>query len=92
MLAAGIAELRTDLRKFLAHVRNGEAVIITDRGTPVARLVPEESRPDDVTGRLRVLADAGTVILPVRERPRKARRPPVVEGKPLSEIVSEDRR
>lgn len=92
MLAAGIAELRTDLRKFLALVRNGEDVVITDHGKPVARIVPEETRADEVAGRLRMLADAGTVILPTRERSRKARMPSAIGGRPLSEIVSEDRR
>jgi prevent-host-death family protein len=91
MLAAGIAELRTGLRKYLAHVKNGENVVITDRGKPVARIVPEESQPNSAAGRLRLLADAGTVILPSRERSRKARVPSAIEGRPLSEIVSEDR-
>ena len=36
----GIRELRADLSKWVARVRNGDEVVVTDRGTPVARLVP----------------------------------------------------
>lgn len=45
---AGIRELRDHLSKYLERVRDGEEVIVTDRGTAVARVVPiEEPRPYD---------------------------------------------
>ncbi len=45
MRAAGIREARQNLSLLLEEVRKGREVLITDRGRPVARLVPplEES-------------------------------------------------
>jgi prevent-host-death family protein len=40
MRAAGIREARQSLSALLEDVRNGHEIVITDRGKPVARLVP----------------------------------------------------
>jgi prevent-host-death family protein len=40
MKSAGIREARQNLTALLAEVRKGREVVITDRGQPVARLVP----------------------------------------------------
>jgi prevent-host-death family protein len=40
-----VSALRADLARWLDRVRNGEEVVITERGTPVARLVAVESAP-----------------------------------------------
>jgi prevent-host-death family protein len=40
MKRASISTLRARLSEYLRAVRNGEEVIVTDRGTPVARLAP----------------------------------------------------
>lgn len=42
MKTASISALRAQLRRFLAAVRRGETIVITDRDVPVARLVPVE--------------------------------------------------
>ncbi len=39
---AGIADLKANLSQYLDQVRRGEEVVITDRGAPIARLVPLE--------------------------------------------------
>ena len=46
MRSAGIREARQNLSGILEEVRKGREVVITDRGRPVARLVPpqEESK------------------------------------------------
>lgn len=41
----GIAEFRRDLKSYLAAVALGDEVIVTDRGTPVARLTGIDSAP-----------------------------------------------
>ena len=92
MLAAGVAEVQTDLRKYLARVKAGEDVVITDEGKAVARLVAPKSLPESVDERLLPLAKAGIIRLPSRPLPRNPARPPAIGGKPLSEIVIEDRR
>ncbi|MGH7709103.1 MAG: type II toxin-antitoxin system Phd/YefM family antitoxin [Vulcanimicrobiaceae bacterium] len=48
MKRAGIREVRQNLSILLEDVRNGREILITDRGRPVARLVPPkraDSRP-----------------------------------------------
>ena len=40
MVVANIATLKASLSELLAGVRAGEEVVVTDRGRPVARIVP----------------------------------------------------
>lgn len=40
MRTAGIREVRQNLSALLREVRKGREIVITDRGEPVARLVP----------------------------------------------------
>lgn len=44
MRTAGVREARQDLSGLLDDVRRGREVVITDRGRPVARLVPAKPR------------------------------------------------
>lgn len=61
----GIRELREDLSKIVRRVQRGEVVEVTDRGQPVARLVPAGS----LHGALADLVAAGKV------RPARTRAP-----------------
>lgn len=65
MESAGVAELKARLSEYLARVKAGEEVLVTDRGRPVARLVPVGPVPDDETeaARLRTLEREGLVRL-----------------------------
>jgi prevent-host-death family protein len=57
MRRAGIREARQDLTSLLEEVRKGREVVITERGRPVARLVPMRPRkpfPDLAAVRRRV--------------------------------------
>lgn len=40
-----IAELKSKLSEYLRSVRSGNEVVIKDRETPIARIVPYEKRP-----------------------------------------------
>ena len=40
MATIGVREMQGDARRWLARVRAGEAVVITDRGRPVAKMIP----------------------------------------------------
>jgi prevent-host-death family protein len=44
MRSAGVREARQNLTALLEDVKKGREVVITDRGRPVARLVPIEQR------------------------------------------------
>ncbi len=58
MRKAGVREARQDLTSLLDDVRKGREVVITDRGRPVARLVPVQS-PRPFPDLKRVRASAG---------------------------------
>ena len=40
MKTTGIAELKAHLSRYLEQVKSGQEVVITERGLPVAKLVP----------------------------------------------------
>ncbi|MGH8980010.1 MAG: type II toxin-antitoxin system Phd/YefM family antitoxin [Acidimicrobiales bacterium] len=40
MVTIGVRELRRDASRWLARVRAGESVVVTDRGRPIAKMVP----------------------------------------------------
>ena len=65
MESAGIAQLKARLSEYLARVKAGEEVLVTDRGRPVARLVPVGHVADDEAelARLRAMEREGLVRL-----------------------------
>ena len=61
MITVGVSEARNELSALLDRVERGEAVIITRRGKPVARLVPgvaviDPSHAQDAMQRMRARA------------------------------------
>jgi prevent-host-death family protein len=42
----GLRELNQNPSKVVARVRAGESIIVTDRGRPLLRMVPEAEHPD----------------------------------------------
>ena len=94
MISAGIKEVKDNLSRYLASVKAGEEVVITDRGRPVARLVREEPGARSIRAALSPLVKEGLVTLPAVRAKRKTISVPEksLSGKPLSEIVIEDRR
>jgi prevent-host-death family protein len=71
MLVATITEAKNRLSALIDQVRNGESVLIVDRGTPVARLESAVSAAPDAEGRIARLERAGSV--------RAARKPPAID-------------
>jgi prevent-host-death family protein len=83
----GVRELKNNLSRYLNRVQQGEEVIVTDRGRPVARL----SALDHSTDRLAELIAAGVVRPPrstTRSRPARRIKP---KGS-VSDLVAEQRR
>jgi prevent-host-death family protein len=83
-----VTELRAHLSEWMERVRKGDELVITDRGVPVARLLGLTT-----ASTLERLAAEGVI-----GRPAAARRP-VASGRarplprrPVSDIVSEQRR
>ena len=48
MKSTNVSELKAKLSAFLAEVRRGGTVLVYDRSTPIARLVPFQEEPDDL--------------------------------------------
>ena len=65
----GIRELKNGLSRYVARVRRGEEIIVTDHGAPVARLVAVSAAADALTALI-----AEGLIEPPRRR--KAQRVP----------------
>ena len=86
----GVTELRGDLKRYLEQVRDGEDVIVTDRGLPVARLTAVDS-----LSTIERLTQEGVISPAARSRGRRAAGLPRVKataGPPISDLVSELRR
>jgi prevent-host-death family protein len=58
MRTLSVSQLKATLSEELQHVQAGEELVVTDRGRPIARLVPHEDRRD---GQLSALVRAGLV-------------------------------
>ena len=83
----GVRELRQNASKYLARVAGGESLEVTDRGRPVARLVPV---PDKPRSRYDEMVAAGHVI-PAEPGSSLLDEPPVDYGINASEILAKMR-
>ena len=92
MKTVGSSELKNHLGRYLGLVEKGEAILVTDRGKPVARLVPADQAAgpkltlDELLKRLETEGH-----LRLGTRPPARFRPVRVRGKPLSRLIIEDR-
>ena len=55
----GIRELKSKLSECVRDVKMGATIVVTERGRPVARIVPEAHSLDE---RLEALKDAGAIL------------------------------
>lgn len=83
-----ISELRANLKSYLDRARNGERIVVTDRGVAVARLGPaDEENLFERLEREGVLTRAKTPKRPVASKGRR-----VKASGPVAELVTEMRR
>ncbi len=84
-MEVGIRELRAHLSRYIEQVHDGEDIVVTDRGVPVARIVP-------MNGERKIdrLIAAGLV----RPAPKPKGPPPrpVKTDGTVSDLVAEQRR
>ena len=93
MSTVGVRELKNGLTRYLHRTKNGESIIVTERGRPIAMLgpLPLASKADTAAHRLAILAADGYLSLPAaRPLARLAR--VRVRGPSVSRAVREDRR
>jgi prevent-host-death family protein len=82
----GICELRSDLSKFLNRVREGEELIVTNRGVAIAKVVPIDDRGVHDT----LVSDGLIEPSDVAKRPRPATR--MAPTAPVSTLVADQPR
>lgn len=91
MKSAGVAELKAHLSRYLASVKEGEEVTVTERGRPIARLIPLALEATQ-EARMQRLARAGIVRLPTQPLPKSLFEPPTIEdpeGRLLKALLDE---
>lgn len=89
-MEVGIRELRLNLSRYVARVREGAEVIVTDHGSPVARLGPID---EDEAHYQRLVREG--IVTPAKRRKRTTLPPPIPlkgDGPLVSELLLEDRR
>lgn len=84
-MEVGVRELRDNLSRYLDRVRNGEEVVVTDRGQAIARVLPLSGERA-----LDRLVREGKVT-PAR-RPRRSRPARVTADGTVSDLVADQRR
>jgi antitoxin (DNA-binding transcriptional repressor) of toxin-antitoxin stability system len=92
MITVGVMDVKTNLSRYLACIKAGEDVLITERGKPIARIIFEGESLQSVRIALAPLIQRGSITMSGRRPDPDSLQPVKVPGKPISEIVIEDRR
>jgi prevent-host-death family protein len=95
-MVVSVRDFKSRLSLFLRRLEDGEDVVITSRGRPIARLLalaPDDAKPDasELARRLRQIPG----LLPAKGGKIRGASRPIVIGrgqKTLAELVLEDRR
>ena len=83
---AGVRELRDHLSRYLATVRAGHEVIVTDHGKAIARLIPfDQPKPID-----RMIAEG--LVTPAANAKTTLASPRVKSRGTVSDLVADQRR
>ncbi len=83
-----ISTLRAELSSWIERAQAGEEIVVTARGTPVARLLAVDTAP-----LLEQLMERGVLSKPQRTDRPAARRARRVQARgPVADLVSEQRR
>jgi prevent-host-death family protein len=88
MESIGVRELRQNASRYLARVKAGETLEITERGTPIAKLAPVQG----MSFRDQLIASGELIPAERTDRENMPRPLPAQPGeRPASEILQEQR-
>lgn len=93
--AVGIRELKTHLSRYVKEVKDGDEILVSERGRIVARIVPVEphSEATRLQNLLLKLSAEGQIILPkIHKKTERPARRKKIKGSPFSDAVLEGRR
>lgn len=88
-----IAELENRLSSFLADVKRGEEILISDENKPIAKIVPIHNTSEFSTEEL-ALATAGILRLPEKDEISASflkEKRPALKSKTVIEVVTNER-
>jgi antitoxin (DNA-binding transcriptional repressor) of toxin-antitoxin stability system len=93
MIEVGVRELRNGLTRYLRLAEKGQPVLVTRGKRPIAML----HKPDSTSARteeemVAALVAEGKLLPAKRPGPVKPFKPVRVKGKPVSQMIIEDRR
>ena len=92
METAAVSELKALLSKYLSKVKAGEEVMITDRGKPIAKIVPVTRADSEIPASLLTLERAGLARIGSNVLPKgfwAMPRPKDREGRALQNLLQE---
>ncbi len=92
MVNVGVKEVKNNLSQLLTLVKSGEDILITKRGRPIARIIKEDPNDSCIRATLGSLAQEGLITLSSRSILKDHISLMEASGKPISEMVIEDRR
>ena len=61
MKNASVSDLKNNLSKYLRFVKQGEVVVVCDRGVPVAEIQPRKGKAQGTEDRLQALVSKGII-------------------------------
>ena len=85
----GIRELKSTLSECVREVRAGRTIVVTDRGQPVARIIPEAV---SLRQRVEALRKAGAIAWSGRRLKPAKPAGKVRDGKTVADLVVENRK
>ncbi len=92
MRSARVSELKASLSSYLARVKRGEEVVVTERGKPIAKLIPIGNDDLGDGSRLAALERLGVIRRGTAKLPTefwKRARPPDPDGHALSFLLAD---
>src|SRR2546428_8355611 len=92
MKTAAVSKLKAGLSEYLARVKAGEEVIVTERGKPIAKIVPFGGSQAEIPAHLLEKARAGLIRLGSGKLPKgfwKMPRPTVPGGAGVKAVLEE---
>jgi len=90
-ISAGVREAKMQLSKLLRHVKNGNQVVLTDRGRPVGKIVPIGATELSVAERIQRLEDQGVLGPSPKGKDSTILQPIPIAGDIAQRYLKEDR-
>ena len=92
-MTVGVRELKNGLTRYLRRAKQGEEIVVTERGRPVAVIqsIGSAGNLSSREARLARLAAEGLLTLPTGPRLKNIRAVRV-KGRPLSKVILDERR